>query len=205
MLDSDNWAAGLGLPKSGQPAKLIIVVKNGITVLDDLVSKLRTDCVRVAADMSPTSAAALTMGSTSGGDLYSEKALVATFNDLDHMFESDSESSDADAVSLLHARSPFSAFVCIQVAVPRHVFGESEMQMNCSHSCIVCAVQFQVPTPPGGPRLTDDGVKPPMKGSSLASCTVPDTGGPTNHDLSRMYPTPPSHENQHSPIAGRLW
>ena len=51
---------------------------------------------RAVADMSPTSAAALTLGTTS--DLYSEKALMPTFNDLDHMFESDSESSDADAV-----------------------------------------------------------------------------------------------------------
>ena len=51
--------------------------------------------------MSPTSAAALNLGTTS--DLYSEKALMPTFNDLDHMFESDSESSDADAVGFLQS------------------------------------------------------------------------------------------------------
>ena len=49
----------------------------------------------------PTSAAALNLGTTS--DLYSEKALMPTFNDLDHMFESDSESSDADAVGFLQS------------------------------------------------------------------------------------------------------
>ncbi len=43
--------------------------------------------------MSPT-----TIG-TGTSELYSEKGLMPTFNDLDHMFESDSESSDADAVS----------------------------------------------------------------------------------------------------------
>ena len=62
---------------------VIIIFKNVITC--------------ILTDMSPTSAAALTLGTTS--DLYSEKALMPTFNDLDHMFESDSESSDADAVS----------------------------------------------------------------------------------------------------------
>ena len=53
--------------------------------------------------MSPTSAAALNLGTTS--DLYSEKALMPTFNDLDHMFESDSESSDADAVSFVQIQT----------------------------------------------------------------------------------------------------
>ena len=54
----------------------------------------------VLSDMSPT-----TIG-TGTSELYSEKGLMPTFNDLDHMFESDSESSDADAVSFSNYFSP---------------------------------------------------------------------------------------------------
>lgn len=72
--------------------------------------------------------------------------------------------------------------------------------MNNSNYCYYCLkgislLQLQVPTPPGSNKASDDCgtgtlmVRPP-RGSG---------GGVRPEELSKMFPTPPSHE--HNPIA----